>query len=103
FGRLVQQQQLGIERQGASNRDHLAFATRELLATTLPVALELRKNAVGQRLALGSRVRGHPCPGRQQNVLRHRELTEDLALFGGKSDPHSCDFEWSKWKEILPF
>src|SRR5262245_35778656 len=61
---FVQKQELGVERQRASNRHHLAFATRELLAATFPVALEPREDVVGEGLALG----GWPCcrsrPGR---------------------------------------
>jgi hypothetical protein len=87
FSWLVQEQQLGIERQGASNRNHLALATRELLAAALPIALEAGKDAVGQRLALGGWSRGRPSPGRQQNVLRHSQVTEYFAFLWRKADP----------------
>src|SRR5262249_2501293 len=63
FRGLVEQQQLRVECQRASNRYHLALAARELLAAAPPTALEPGEDAVGHRLALGSWARRLPRPG----------------------------------------
>ena len=63
LGRLVEQQQLGTERERAGDRDHLALAAGERVAAALAIALEPREYPIG---VLDARLRAARSLGHAQ-------------------------------------
>src|SRR5215471_17347498 len=81
LGRLVEQQDFGIERQCPPNRQHLLLAAGKLVAEIVAPLLQPRKHLVDllDRPGTCLRHRGH--------VLLHRQRAEDVALLRHPADP----------------
>src|SRR5580692_485569 len=85
--RLVEHEQLGVQDQGAGDRQHLLLAARELRALVPSAFGKARKRLVDT----GNRPRAGPLDGDQQ-VLVDRQIGEDAPPFwhiadAGPSDP----------------
>ncbi len=81
LGRLVQQQDLRIERQRPADRQHLLLAAGELVAEIAAAFLQPRKHLVDLFDGPGSGL------GHRRHVFFHRQRTEDIALLRHPADP----------------
>src|SRR6516162_5719353 len=86
LGRLIEQQQPGTKRKRASDRDHLALATRQRMTAASAIALEHREDPIGLLDARRGAAAVAADPGRQRNVLGDRELAEYFAFLRSKAD-----------------
>ena len=77
FEGLVEDQHLGIERERARDREHLALAAAHLRALAGAIPVKDREHAVGEVDALGRGPPPGPRPGRDLDVLRDGEIRED--------------------------
>src|SRR5262249_57552459 len=85
FRGLVEQQQLGAERECARDRYHFTLASGEYLSASLAVALQPGEDPVGFRQPLSGTALARPRPCRNRNVLGYRQSAEDFAFLGGEA------------------
>ena len=95
FGRLVENQQVGIGQERAADRQHLLLAARQLIAAVTKARGEPRKyreHALLRPVAapIRSRARGH------QQIFAHVEIGEDAAALGDIGDPIARDSPWRR-------
>src|SRR5262245_49135651 len=93
FERLVEQQHIGVEGQRPCDGQHLALAAAHLGALARHVAPERREDAIRLLDSLRGRAVRRAGPGRDFDVLRHREAGEDPAVLGCEAQSHPRDLE----------
>src|SRR5580765_8089158 len=85
LGRLVEDQQVGIGHERASDREHLLLAAGELIAEVVHAPSELREER--EHLVERPRVgRSATVCGKGDEVLPHAEIGEDLAPLRNERD-----------------
>ena len=89
FGRLVDDDQVGVAHQRAAQRQHLLLAARQHAGLGVLALLQAREHAVhvveGPAAALARALLA------EQQVLVHRELGEDVAVLGHVADAQVRD------------
>ena len=78
--RLVEQEQPGVEGEGAGDREHLALAARQVGPAARRVRAQAGEHLVGEGDPLGGGAALRPGPGRDLDVLGDGEVAEDPAL-----------------------
>src|SRR2546425_1166534 len=88
---LVEQEQVGVEREGPRDREHLPLAAAQLRALAPRVPPEHREDAVGELDALRGRAPPGPRPRGDLDVLGHGEVGEDPAVLRRPADAELRD------------
>src|SRR5438445_2664095 len=89
--RLVEQEQLGVEREGPRDRERLPLAAAQLRALAPRVPPEHREDAVGELDALRGGAPPGPRPRGDLDVLGHGEVGEDPAVLRRPPDAEPRD------------
>src|SRR2546426_10893546 len=88
---LVEQEQVGVEREGPRDREHLPLAAAQLRALAPRVPPEHREDAVGELDALRGRAHPGPRPRGDLDVLGHGEVGADPAVLRRPADAELRD------------
>src|SRR5438552_1266252 len=88
---LVEQEQVGVEREGPRDREHLPLAAAQLRALAPRVPPEHREDAVGELDALRGGAPPGPRPRGDLDVLGHGEVGEDPAVLRRPPDAEPRD------------
>ncbi len=114
--RLVEQQHPRRHRERAREPDHLLDAERQGVHRLVPVALELHEldhflhrapvldlglAHAAQEEAFGENARPHPRVARDEQVLEHRHVREELAVLEGAGDAERGDAVRSRARDVL--